>query len=46
MSLFRSLTFHNISVSDDACIDLLMVLDGVPLSSFVVDGVTLMGEGR
>nr|AFZ81806.1 toll-like receptor 2 [Oplegnathus fasciatus] len=42
----RYITFHNLSVSDEAVVDLLEVLDGAPLTSLSMDGVTLTGEGR
>ncbi|KAM9425594.1 toll-like receptor 2 isoform 2-T2 [Pholidichthys leucotaenia] len=42
----RSMNMRNILASDEAIINLLMVFDGVPLSVFSVDGVTLAGVGR
>ncbi|XP_059210221.1 toll-like receptor 2 type-2 [Centropristis striata] len=42
----RQLAFHNFSVSDEAIVNLLVVWDGVPLTSLHLDGVTLTGEGR
>ncbi|XP_039996663.1 toll-like receptor 2 isoform X2 [Xiphias gladius] len=42
----RYIGFRNLSISDEAVIDLLVALDGVPLTSIFVDGVTLTGEGR
>lgn len=46
MSLFRKITFRNFSVSDEAIVDLLMVMNGAPLTSLFIDGLTLSGEGR
>nr|QNT60750.1 Toll-like receptor 2 [Micropterus salmoides] len=42
----RHLTLRNLTVSDEAIVDLLMVLDGVPLTVLSVDNATLTGEGR
>ncbi|XP_008301053.1 toll-like receptor 2 [Stegastes partitus] len=42
----RYLSFRNLSVSDEATVNLLVVLNGVPLTSLSMDGVTLTGEGR
>ncbi|KAK2863373.1 hypothetical protein Q5P01_002906 [Channa striata] len=42
----RHLTFRNIYVSDEAIVDLLVVLDNAPVTSITVDGVTLMGRGK
>lgn len=42
----RFLNFHNLSVSDEAIVDILMLLDGVPMNTFSLDRVTLTGEGR
>nr|WEW53051.1 toll-like receptor 2 [Platichthys stellatus] len=42
----RSLTFRNISISDEAIVGVLEVLDGVPITILSVEGVTLTGEGR
>ncbi|XP_070710437.1 toll-like receptor 2 [Pempheris klunzingeri] len=42
----RYLTFRNLSVSDEAIVDFLVVMDGVPLISLSFDGITLTGEGR
>ncbi|KAL6118223.1 tlr2 [Pungitius sinensis] len=42
----RKITFRNFSVSDEAVVDLLMVMNGAPLTSLFMDGVTLTGEGR
>ncbi|XP_071315966.1 toll-like receptor 2 type-2 isoform X1 [Trachinotus anak] len=42
----RHITFRNLSISDEATVNLLKVFDGVPLTSLSVDGVTLTGEGR
>ncbi|KAM4713887.1 LOW QUALITY PROTEIN: toll-like receptor 2 [Anableps anableps] len=42
----RSLSFRNFSVSDDSFVDLLVVLDGVPLSYISAEDITLTGEGR
>ncbi|XP_031592042.2 toll-like receptor 2 [Oreochromis aureus] len=41
----RYLTLHNVSVSDEAIVDLLVVLDGVPLTKLTIEDVTLTGEG-
>nr|XP_040038622.1 toll-like receptor 2 [Gasterosteus aculeatus aculeatus] len=42
----RKITFRNFSVSDEAIVDLLMVMNGAPLTSLFIDGLTLSGEGR
>ncbi|XP_021166235.2 toll-like receptor 2 isoform X1 [Fundulus heteroclitus] len=42
----RHLSFRNFSVSDESIVDLLVVLDGVPLSLVSFEDVTLNGEGR
>ncbi|XP_068569233.1 toll-like receptor 2 type-2 [Cebidichthys violaceus] len=42
----RKMTLRNISVSDEAIADLLVAVDGAPLTSLFLDGVTLTGEGR
>uniref|UniRef100_UPI003AAFFBD6 toll-like receptor 2 n=1 Tax=Centroberyx gerrardi TaxID=166262 RepID=UPI003AAFFBD6 len=42
----RSMTLRNLSVSDEAIVNLLMVCNGAPLTSLFVDGVVLTGEGR
>lgn len=46
MSLFRSISFHNFSVSDEAIVNFLMVIDRAPVTTLIMDGVTLTGEGR
>lgn len=46
ISLFRKITFHNFRVSDEAIVNLLEELDGVPITALIVDNVTLTGEGR
>lgn len=45
-SLLRSISFHNLTISDEAMVDFLLLFDGVPVNSIVLDGVTLIGEGR
>ncbi|XP_072232518.1 toll-like receptor 2 type-2 [Leuresthes tenuis] len=42
----RHLSFRNVSASDESIIDLLVVMDGVPLSYLHMEDVTLTGEGR
>ncbi|XP_034412679.1 toll-like receptor 2 [Cyclopterus lumpus] len=42
----RKMTFCNISVSDEALTDFLVAMDGVPLTSLFMEGITLTGEGR
>nr|AJP16420.1 toll-like receptor 2 [Larimichthys crocea] len=42
----RQISLKNVSVSDEAIVSFLMVFNGVPLTSFWLDGVTLTGEGR
>ncbi|XP_032373776.1 toll-like receptor 2 [Etheostoma spectabile] len=42
----RKMAFNNILVSDEAIVNFLVVMDGVPLTSLFMDGVTLTGEGR
>lgn len=46
MSHFRFLTLRNLSLSDEAIVDFLVVTDGLPLSFMSFEGVTLTGEGR
>ncbi|XP_069580716.1 toll-like receptor 2 [Brachyistius frenatus] len=42
----RYLSFRNLSVSDEAIVELLVVVDGVPLTSLSMEGARLTGEGR
>ncbi|XP_040887560.1 toll-like receptor 2 type-2 [Toxotes jaculatrix] len=42
----RHMTFRNLSTSDEAVVDILVVFDGAPLTSLSFDGITLTGEGR
>ncbi|XP_060890016.1 toll-like receptor 2 type-2 isoform X1 [Labrus mixtus] len=42
----RSLTLRNLNMSDDAVVDLLVVMDGVPLTFLSMEDLTLTGEGR
>ncbi|TDG99376.1 hypothetical protein EPR50_G00193710 [Perca flavescens] len=42
----RKMAFNNLFVSDEAIVNILVALDGVPLTSLSMDGVTLTGEGR
>ncbi|XP_035531574.1 toll-like receptor 2 type-2 isoform X2 [Morone saxatilis] len=42
----RYITLRNLFVSDEAIINFLVVFNGVPLTCFSVDSVTLTGEGR
>ncbi|XP_044039837.1 toll-like receptor 2 type-2 [Siniperca chuatsi] len=42
----RHITFRNLSMSDEAVVDFLVVMDGVPLTFLSVDGVILTGSGR
>ncbi|MED6291833.1 hypothetical protein CHARACLAT_027702, partial [Characodon lateralis] len=42
----RHLSFRNFSVSDQSIVDLLVVIDGVPISVISMEDVTLTGEGR
>ncbi|XP_041820711.1 toll-like receptor 2 type-2 [Chelmon rostratus] len=42
----RCITLRNLSVNDEAIVDFLVVLDGVPLTSLLMDNVTLIGTGR
>uniref|UniRef100_A0A3Q3ISG6 Toll-like receptor 2 n=1 Tax=Monopterus albus TaxID=43700 RepID=A0A3Q3ISG6_MONAL len=37
----RHMTFHNVSTTDKGIVDLLVVLDGVPLSSLFLNGITV-----
>lgn len=46
MPFFRCITLRNLSVNDEAIVDFLVVLDGVPLTSLLMDNVTLIGTGR
>uniref|UniRef100_H3CBQ9 Toll-like receptor 2 n=1 Tax=Tetraodon nigroviridis TaxID=99883 RepID=H3CBQ9_TETNG len=45
-SRIRHLTFQNLSLSDVAVVELLVVLDGVPLTRLAMEDVTLKGQGR
>lgn len=42
----RHLTFRNLSMSDVAIVEFLVVLDGAPLTHLSFEGVTLQGVGR
>ncbi|KAM9717469.1 LOW QUALITY PROTEIN: toll-like receptor 2 [Menidia menidia] len=42
----RSICFQNLSISDQATVTFLQVMDGKPLTSLILDGITLTGEGR
>ncbi|XP_003976919.2 toll-like receptor 2 [Takifugu rubripes] len=42
----RHLSFQNLSLSDMATVEFLVVFDGVPLTHISVEGVTLKGVGR
>ncbi|XP_051251162.1 toll-like receptor 2 type-2 [Dicentrarchus labrax] len=42
----RYITLRNVFVSDEAIVNFLVVFNGVPLTCFSVDSVTLTGEGR
>ncbi|KAM4564366.1 toll-like receptor 2 type-2 [Fundulus diaphanus] len=42
----RNLSVHNLSMSDEATVSLLALIDGVPLRSISIVGLTLTGEGR
>ncbi|KAF0028941.1 hypothetical protein F2P81_018046 [Scophthalmus maximus] len=42
----RNMAFRNLSVSDEATVNMLMISDGIPFTTFTFDGVTLTGEGR
>ncbi|XP_038163198.1 toll-like receptor 2 [Cyprinodon tularosa] len=42
----RDLSLRNFSLSDEATVSLLTLLDGVPLRSLKIVGLTLTGEGR
>lgn len=42
----RSIAFHNMSVSDEAIVELLVAMDGAPIASFSAEDITLTGEGR
>uniref|UniRef100_A0A3B5LQZ9 Toll-like receptor 2 n=1 Tax=Xiphophorus couchianus TaxID=32473 RepID=A0A3B5LQZ9_9TELE len=46
INIIRYLSLHNVSLSDEACGFLLALLDGVPLRSLSLVGLTLTGEGR
>lgn len=46
VSLLRYLTFRNFSISDNGIVDLLVAIDGAPITSISTYGVTLMGHGR
>ncbi|XP_056156024.1 toll-like receptor 2 [Lampris incognitus] len=45
-SRIRSLTFRNFSLSDEAIVNFLLVSSGAPVTSLIVDDITLTGEGR
>ncbi|RVE60800.1 hypothetical protein OJAV_G00184990 [Oryzias javanicus] len=42
----RHLTLRNCTVSDEAVVSFLMAVNGSPLTSLSIDGLTLTGEGR
>ncbi|XP_028998782.2 toll-like receptor 2 [Betta splendens] len=42
----RYMTFHNVSVSDNGIVNLLVAMDGAPVTLLSVHGITLMGHGR
>ncbi|XP_047441992.1 toll-like receptor 2 isoform X2 [Mugil cephalus] len=42
----RSIFFRNISLSDEATVNFMVVMNGVPITSISFDGITLTGEGR
>ncbi|KAM7366627.1 hypothetical protein PAMP_016048 [Pampus punctatissimus] len=42
----RYLNIHNLSISDEAIVNLLVAVDGAPLTVLFLDAVTLTGEGR
>uniref|UniRef100_A0A3Q3LVX9 Toll-like receptor 2 n=1 Tax=Mastacembelus armatus TaxID=205130 RepID=A0A3Q3LVX9_9TELE len=42
----RSITFRNVFIADNTIVNLLVVLNGVPVTSLFVEGMTLVGEGR
>lgn len=44
--LCRHLSFQNLSVSDTATVEFLVVFDGVPLTHLSLEGLTLKGVGR
>ncbi|XP_014853364.1 PREDICTED: toll-like receptor 2 isoform X1 [Poecilia mexicana] len=46
INMIRYLSLRNVSLSDEACVSMLALLDGVPLSSLSIVGLTLTGEGR
>ncbi|XP_043954604.1 toll-like receptor 2 type-1 isoform X2 [Gambusia affinis] len=46
INMIRYLSLRNASLSDEACAFLLGLLDGVPLRSLSLEGLTLTGQGR
>ncbi|XP_054876264.1 toll-like receptor 2 type-2 [Poeciliopsis prolifica] len=46
INLIRFLSLRNVSLSDEACVSMLALIDGVPLRSLSIEGLTLTGEGR
>ncbi|MED6291643.1 hypothetical protein CHARACLAT_025670, partial [Characodon lateralis] len=42
----RNLSIRNLSLSDEATVSFLLLLDGIPLRSLSIVGLTLTGEGR
>ncbi|XP_024144571.1 toll-like receptor 2 [Oryzias melastigma] len=42
----RQLTFRNFSTSDESIVDMLEVIDGVPVTNLILEDLTLTGEGR
>ncbi|KAK5606876.1 hypothetical protein CRENBAI_014117 [Crenichthys baileyi] len=42
----RNLSIRNLSLSDEATVSFLPLLDGIPLRSLSIVGLTLTGEGR
>lgn len=45
-SPLRFMTTYNLSVSDEAIVELLKISDGAPLTYMSVDNARLTGEGR
>ncbi|XP_076019311.1 toll-like receptor 2 [Genypterus blacodes] len=42
----RSISFRNLSVSDEAIVEMLVAMDGAPTTLISVEDATLTGEGR
>uniref|UniRef100_H2LB94 Toll-like receptor 2 n=1 Tax=Oryzias latipes TaxID=8090 RepID=H2LB94_ORYLA len=42
----RYMSFRNVTISDESVVDFLTAINGSPLTSLSIDGLTVTGEGR